>query len=29
MAGIGPMLGQANVFYRYFPEKIPSVIARY
>lgn len=29
MAGIGPMMGQANVFYRYFPEKIPSVISRY
>lgn len=29
MGGIGPMMGQANVFYRYFPEKIPSVIARY
>jgi len=29
MAGIGPMMGQSNVFYRYFPEKIPSVIARY
>ncbi len=29
MAGVGPMQGQANVFYRYFPEKIPSVIARY
>ncbi len=29
MAGVGPMMGQANVFYRYFPEKIPSVIARY
>ncbi len=29
MAGIGPMQGQANVFHRYFPEKIPSVIARY
>jgi len=29
MAGIGPMQGQANVFNRYFPEKIPSVIARY
>ncbi len=29
MAGIGPMMGQANVFYRYFPEKIPSAIARY
>src|SRR5215831_10315791 len=22
MGGIGPMMGQANVFYRYFPEKI-------
>jgi len=29
MGGIGPMMGQANVFYRYFPEKIPSAIARY
>ncbi len=29
MSGIGPMQGQANVFYRYFPEKIESVIARY
>ena len=29
MGGIGPMMGQANVFYRYFPEKIPSVISRY
>ena len=29
MAGIGPMMGQANVFYRYFPEKIPSAIQRY
>lgn len=29
MAGIGPMMGQANVFYRYFPEKLPSAIARY
>ena len=26
MGGIGPMMGQANVFYRYFPEKIQSVI---
>ena len=25
----GPMQGQANVFYRYFPEKIPAVITRY
>jgi len=29
MSGIGPMMGQANVFYRYFPEKIPPVIDRY
>lgn len=29
MGGIGPMMGQANVFFRYFPEKIPSAIARY
>jgi glutathione S-transferase len=29
MGGIGPMMGQANVFYRYFPEKIPSAIDRY
>lgn len=29
MGGVGPMQGQANVFFRYFDEKIPSVIARY
>ncbi len=29
VGGVGPMMGQANIFYRYFPEKIPSVIARY
>ena len=29
MSGIGPMMGQANVFLRYFPEKIPAVIERY
>ncbi|MDW5418004.1 glutathione S-transferase N-terminal domain-containing protein [Iodobacter sp. CM08] len=29
MGGIGPMMGQANVFYRYLPEKIPLAIARY
>ncbi|MDA0978054.1 MAG: glutathione S-transferase N-terminal domain-containing protein [Proteobacteria bacterium] len=29
MGGIGPMMGQANVFYRYFPEKIPAAIQRY
>lgn len=29
MAGVGPMMGQANVFFRYFPEKLPPVIERY
>jgi len=29
MGGIGPMMGQANVFFRYYPEKIPAVISRY
>jgi GSH-dependent disulfide-bond oxidoreductase len=29
MAGIGPMQGQANVFYRYAPEKLPYAIDRY
>jgi len=29
MGGVGPMMGQANVFFRYFPEKIPAVIERY
>ncbi len=29
MSGVGPMMGQANVFFRYFPEKIQSVIDRY
>lgn len=29
MSGLGPMQGQANVFNRYWPEKIPSVIERY
>lgn len=29
MSGVGPMQGQANVFYRYFPEKIPAAIDRY
>ncbi len=29
IGGVGPMQGQANVFNRYFPEKIASVIERY
>jgi len=29
MSGIGPMQGQANVFYRYLDEKIPIAISRY
>ncbi|MFB9217039.1 glutathione S-transferase family protein [Vibrio sinaloensis] len=29
MSGVGPMMGQANVFYRYFPEKIQPAIDRY
>jgi glutathione S-transferase len=29
MGGIGPMQGQANVFYRYAPEKIEYAIQRY
>jgi GST-like protein len=29
MGGIGPMMGQANVFFRYAPEKIPFAIDRY
>ena len=28
-SGIGPMQGQANVFYRYAPKKIPFAIKRY
>ena len=28
MGGIGPMQGQANVFFRYAPEKIPYAIGR-
>lgn len=27
--GVGPMMGQANVFYRYWEEKFPPVIERY
>lgn len=29
MGGLGPMMGQANVFHRYFPERIEKVVARY
>ncbi len=29
MGGIGPMMGQANVFFRYFPQKIQPAIDRY
>jgi len=29
MSGLGPMMGQANVFYRYFEEKIQPAIDRY
>lgn len=29
MGGIGPMMGQANVFFRYMPEKIQVAIDRY
>ncbi len=29
MGGLGPMMGQANVFYRYAEEKIPFAIGRY
>jgi len=29
MAGIGPMMGQAGVFFKYFPEHLPAAIQRY
>jgi GST-like protein len=29
MSAVGPMMGQANVFFRYFPEKIEPAIKRY
>lgn len=29
MSGLGPMMGQANVFFRYLPDKIPAAIQRY
>lgn len=29
MGGVGPMQGQANVFFRYFPEKLQGAVDRY
>jgi GST-like protein len=29
MGGLGAMMGQTNVLFRYFPEKIPAAIDRY
>ena len=29
MGGVGPMMGQANVFFRYMDEQIPTAIRRY
>jgi len=29
MSGVGPMMGQANVFFRYMEHKIPTAIERY
>jgi GST-like protein len=29
VGGLGPMMGQANVFFRYAPERIPYAIERY
>jgi len=29
MGGVGPMMGQANVFFRYMEEQIPTAIDRY
>lgn len=29
MGGLGPMMGQLNVFKRYFPEHLPAAIERY
>lgn len=29
MGGVGPMMGQANVFFRYAPQKLPYAIERY
>src|SRR5215475_14337111 len=29
MGGVGSMQDQANVFFRYFPERLPAAIVRY
>ncbi len=29
VGGVGPMMGQANLFVHYWPEKLPAVTARY
>lgn len=29
MGGLGPIMGQVNVFVHYFPERLPAVVARY
>jgi GST-like protein len=29
VSGVAPMMGQANVIYRYMPDKIPVAIKRY
>ena len=29
VGGVGPMMGQANVFHRYAPQKLPYAIERY
>ena len=29
MSGVGPMMGQANVWFRYYPEKVQPAIDRY
>lgn len=29
VGGVGPMMGQANFFFRFLPDKIPAAIARY
>ncbi|MFZ4381741.1 MAG: glutathione S-transferase family protein [Sandarakinorhabdus sp.] len=29
VGGVGPMMGQANLFVHYWPEKLPAVVSRY